>query len=82
MDKITEVNMEPTSSLVDLEKYDVDDLFDEDDNIIVPTTYWGEFVYILYIIRYIFQHPKEYREQLTKLKSQINIFKFYLRQKQ
>lgn len=50
--------------------------FDEDDDIILPDTFWGEIIYITYILIDIVKSPYNRKTKLKKLKTQ---FKFFLR---
>lgn len=52
-------------------QHSLDD-FDEEDDIILPDTYWGELVYIFYILRYMHK-AKDKKAEFQKLLRQIRI---------
>lgn len=52
-------------------------IFDEEDDIILPETFWGEIVYIKFVIIDMIKHQKNLKEKLIRLKRQIY---FFLRQ--
>lgn len=52
-------------------------IFDEEDDIILPGTFWGEIVYIKFVIVDMIKHQKNLKEKLIRLKRQIY---FFLRQ--
>ncbi len=52
-------------------------IFDEEDDIILPETFWGEIVYIKFVIVDMIKHQKNLKEKLIRLKRQIY---FFLRQ--
>ena len=47
--------------------------FDEKEVIILPDTYWGEIVYIVYILADIIKTRTNIRQKLFELKRQIKI---------
>lgn len=57
-------------------QYSLDD-FDEDDDVILPDTYWGELVYIFYILRYMYR-AKDKKEEFQKLLRQIKIHRRWM----
>ena len=56
-----------------------EDDFDEQDDIIIPTSVLGELVYIAYIIFYMFKKKEDKKETLKKLRRQIYFFVLYLK---
>ncbi len=52
-------------------------IFDEEDDIILPETFWEEIVYIKFVIVDMIKHQKNLKEKLIRLKRQIY---FFLRQ--
>lgn len=52
-------------------------IFDEEDDIILPETFWGEIVYIKFVIVDMIKHQKNLKEKFIRLKRQIY---FFLRQ--
>lgn len=52
-------------------------IFDEEDDISLPETFWGEIVYIKFVIVDMIKHQKNLKEKLIRLKRQIY---FFLRQ--
>lgn len=57
-------------------QYTLDD-FDEDDDVILPDTYWGELVYIFYILRYMYK-AKDKKLEFSKLLRQIRLHKRWM----
>ncbi|MBO6087078.1 hypothetical protein J6P92_01875 [bacterium] len=58
----------------------IDD-FDENDDVILPDTYWSELVYIFYILRDIIENPDDRKLKFQKLLSQIKIHKHWMQVK-
>ena len=58
-------------------QYSIDD-FDEDDDVILPDTYWGELVYIFYTLRYMYR-AKDKKEEFQKLLRQIRIHMHWMK---
>ena len=54
---------------------------DEDDDIILPDTIWGELVYIYYILKDIRKSKENRQDKLAKLKRQIKFFICWLKVK-
>ena len=61
-------------------QHSLDD-FDEEDDIILPDTYWGEFVYIFFILKDIFMNSNDRKIKLKNLIRQINIHKRWMKVK-
>lgn len=57
-------------------QYTLDD-FDEDDDVILLDTYWGELVYIFYILRYMYK-AKDKKLEFSKLLRQIRLHKRWM----
>jgi len=53
----------------------MDENFDEKEFVIVPETFWGELVYIFYIVRDMLQTKKNIKRKTLMLKRQICFFK-------
>ena len=51
--------------------------FDEDEDIILPDSIFGEIVYIFYILRDIFKNRKTASRQWFLLKRQVRMFKLW-----
>ncbi len=49
--------------------------FDEDEDIILPNSIWGEFVYIIFVLFDIMRFSQGRGEKFVKLKRQISFFK-------
>ena len=49
-------------------------IFDEEDDIILPETFWEEIVYIKFVIVDMIKHQKNLKEKLIRLKRQIYVF--------
>ena len=47
--------------------------FDENDDVILPDTYWGEIVYIYYILKDIIKNPDDRKRKFDNLLRQIRI---------
>ena len=58
----------------------IDD-FDENDDVILPDTYWGEIVYIFFILKDIIKNPDDRKIKLENLLRQIRIHKRWMRVK-
>lgn len=58
----------------------IDD-FDENDDVILPDTYWGEIVYIFYILKDIIKNPDGRKRKFDNLLKQIRIHKRWMRVK-
>lgn len=58
----------------------IDD-FDEKDDVILPDTYWGELVYIFYILKDIIRNPNDRKLKFQKLLRQIRIQRRWLKVK-
>jgi len=55
-------------------EYDTADDFDENEDIILPDTIWGEVVYICYILSDMLKCPENFGSALTMLLRQIRFF--------
>ena len=55
--------------------------FDENDDVILPDTYWGELVYIFYILKDIIKNPNDRNLKLKTLFRQIKIHKRWMQVK-
>lgn len=51
--------------------------FDEDEDIILPNSIFGEIVYIFYILRDMYQNRKTASKQWFLLKRQIRMFRLW-----
>ena len=58
----------------------IDD-FDENDDVILPDTYWGKIVYIFFILKDIIKNPDGRKIKLENLLRQIRIHKRWMRVK-
>ena len=57
------------------EDLDDDYVFDEEDDIILPTTVWGELYYIWCVIKYMIKNRQFSESEYFKLKRQIYFWK-------
>ncbi len=53
--------------------------FDEDEDIILPNSIWGEFVYIIFVLFDIMRFSQGRGEKFVKLKRQISFFKRWMK---
>lgn len=51
--------------------------FDEDEDVILPNSIFGEIVYIFYILRYMYKNKDKRAKQWFLLKRQIRMFKLW-----
>ena len=49
-------------------------IFNEQEDIILPNTVWGEIIYIKYILTDIFKNPQNINQKFFELKRQIIFF--------
>lgn len=52
---------------------------DEDDDIILPDTIWGELVYIKFILADMLKNPESFKDEFIKLKRQIYFFVLWMK---
>lgn len=53
--------------------------FDEDEDIILPDTLWGEIIYIKFILIDTFKNPKKLKTNYTRLIRQIRFFNRWMK---
>lgn len=55
--------------------------FDEDDDVILPDTIFGELYLIIFVLFYMLCHPKERQKEWKYLKRQIRFFRLWMKNK-
>ncbi len=55
--------------------------FDEEDDIVLPDTFWGELVYIKFILIDIFKTPQNRKLKFKHLQRQIGFFWLWMKNK-